>query len=166
MISPAAFTVTDSCADAICAGDPASVTETVNVELPLAVGVPEITPALDSVSPAGRLPDAMDHVYPGVPPVTLSAFAYDAPTCAAGSEPDPMLSVGITGRTTIENVTVWLCAGELESETLKLKLDVPLAVGVPEITPALESVNPAGRLPDATDHVYPGVPPDAESVEL
>jgi len=55
-------TVIDSCADAVCTGDPLSFTETVNVAVPLAVGVPEITPALESDNPAGKLPDAIDHV--------------------------------------------------------------------------------------------------------
>jgi hypothetical protein len=58
----AALTVIDSCTPAVCAGDPLSCTPTVNVEVPLAVGVPEITPELESANPAGRLPDAMDHV--------------------------------------------------------------------------------------------------------
>ena len=57
----AAFTVIDSCADAVCNGEPLSFTATVNVAVPLAVGVPEITPPLDIVKPAGRLPDAIDH---------------------------------------------------------------------------------------------------------
>ena len=56
----AALTVTDSGADAVC--DAPSFTATVNVDVPLAVGVPEITPALDNVSPAGKLPEASDHV--------------------------------------------------------------------------------------------------------
>jgi hypothetical protein len=34
----------------------------VNVNVPFVVGVPEITPPLDSASPAGKLPDAIDHV--------------------------------------------------------------------------------------------------------
>jgi hypothetical protein len=34
-----------------------------------------------------------------------------------------------------------------------LKALVPLPVGVPEMIPALERVRPAGRLPDASDHV-------------
>jgi len=55
-------TVIDTWPDAVCAGDPLSFNDTVNVELPLAVGVPETTPALESASPEGRLPDAMDHV--------------------------------------------------------------------------------------------------------
>jgi hypothetical protein len=33
-----------------------------------------------------------------------------------------------------------------------MNVAVPLAVGVPEIAPALESVNPAGSLPEAIDH--------------
>ena len=39
----------------------------------------------------------------------------------------------------------------------------PAAVGVPEIVPPLVSVNPAGNVPVASDHVYGGVPPDAPS---
>jgi hypothetical protein len=58
----AAFTVIDSLADCVCAGDPLSVTLTANVEVPLAVGVPEITPALESARPAGSFPEASDHV--------------------------------------------------------------------------------------------------------
>jgi hypothetical protein len=58
----AEFTVIDSLAEAVCTGDPLSFTATVNVELPLAVGVPEITPALESANPAGRPPEAIDHV--------------------------------------------------------------------------------------------------------
>ena len=66
-------TVIVSDTDAVCAGDPLSCTRTVNVDVPLPAGVPEITPLLaDSVSPAGRLPDVTAHVYPGVPPVALS----------------------------------------------------------------------------------------------
>jgi hypothetical protein len=58
----AALTVIDSLADCVCAGDPLSFTMTANVEVPLAVGVPEITPALESARPAGNFPEASDHV--------------------------------------------------------------------------------------------------------
>jgi hypothetical protein len=34
-----------------------------------------------------------------------------------------------------------------------VKANVPLVVGVPEITPAPDSVSPAGSVPDASDHV-------------
>ena len=58
----AALTAIDSWAEAVWAGDALSFTDTVNVAVPFAVGVPEITPPLDRESPAGRLPDAIDHV--------------------------------------------------------------------------------------------------------
>jgi hypothetical protein len=54
--------VIDSFAEAVCAGDSLSFTATVKFEVPLAVGVPDITPALDSDSPAGSFPEASDHV--------------------------------------------------------------------------------------------------------
>jgi hypothetical protein len=54
--------VIETCPEADWAVDPLSVTVTLKVEVPLAVGVPEITPALESVSPAGKLPGAMDQV--------------------------------------------------------------------------------------------------------
>ena len=56
------LTVIDSFADAVCTGDPVSFTVTLNEAVPFAVGVPEITPPLDSDNPAGKLPDAIDHV--------------------------------------------------------------------------------------------------------
>jgi len=39
-----------------------------------------------------------------------------------------------------------------ESVTRTVNETVPSAVGVPEITPAGESVNPAGSTPELTDH--------------
>lgn len=54
--------MSDSCADAVPAGDALSVTATVKVEVPDAVGVPEIVPELERVNPAGRLPETRDHV--------------------------------------------------------------------------------------------------------
>ena len=67
--------VIDRGADLVCTGLPLSLTLTVKVEVPLAVGVPEITPELASVSPAGKLPELIDHLYPGVPPLAASVCA-------------------------------------------------------------------------------------------
>jgi hypothetical protein len=47
-----------------------------------------------------------------------------------------------------------------------VKLDPIAAVGVPEITPAVDRLRPAGRLPDFNVHVYPGVPPLAANVAV
>jgi hypothetical protein len=45
---------------------------------------------------------------------------------------------------------VWF--GELLSVTEMVKFDVPLLVGVPEMTPEDERESPAGGWPEATDH--------------
>ena len=52
------------------------------------------------------------------------------------------------------------------SVTFAVKLLVPFAVGVPEIAPALERVNPAGRLPALMVHESGDVPPLAAKVWL
>ena len=44
-----------------------SVTETVKLKVPKAVGVPETTPAGLKVTPAGSAPDVMAHVYGATP---------------------------------------------------------------------------------------------------
>src|SRR3989442_14364209 len=55
-------------------------------------------------------------------------------------------------------VAVW--AGELESDTLTVNLEMPFVVGVPEISPlAVFRVRPSGSEPDAIDHVRGLVPP-------
>jgi hypothetical protein len=55
---------------------------------------------------------------------------------------------------TIEVVADCFCTGLLLSDTDTVKLDVPLVVGVPEITPVADArVSPAGRVPDEIDHV-------------
>jgi hypothetical protein len=55
------------------AGDSESTTFTVMGKVPLAVGVPLITPVAGArESPAGREPEEMDHVYGVVPPVAAS----------------------------------------------------------------------------------------------
>ena len=50
----------------------APVTFTSNDAVPVAVGVPEIVPPLESERPAGSAPEAMDQVYGDAPPEALS----------------------------------------------------------------------------------------------
>jgi hypothetical protein len=53
----------------------------VKVDVPAAVGVPEIKPVVVlSVSPAGSEPETIENVYVPLPPLTFSAAEYDAPT--------------------------------------------------------------------------------------
>ena len=61
--------------DLVCEGLDASATVAVKVNVPVAVGVPETMPVVvPSVSPAGRLPLVMDHVYGVVPPFACRPF--------------------------------------------------------------------------------------------
>jgi hypothetical protein len=65
------------------------------------------------------------------------------------------------GATTILVLTDKDWVGFPLSATVATKLDVPGAVGMPEMTPVDRvSVRPAGRLPDAMDHEYGTLPPD------
>ncbi len=64
------------------------------------------------------------------------------------------------GATTIARLTALLWIGLLVSLTVTVKFVVPVAVGVPEITPVeAPRVNPCGRLPEVIAHLYAGVPP-------
>jgi hypothetical protein len=67
--SVAGAIVIDNCFVAVC--DAPSVTRTVNVAFPAAVGVPVMTPFPFSDNPAGKLPDIRLHVYGGVPPLAV-----------------------------------------------------------------------------------------------
>jgi hypothetical protein len=56
--------------------------------------------------------------------------------------------------TVIEPAVANVCAGLPESVTPIIKLDVPLVVGVPDITPfCSDRASPAGRLPDVIPHL-------------
>jgi hypothetical protein len=59
----AVATTIERLADFVCAGFPASVTVAVKLNVPMAVGVPEIRPVPEArLSPAGRPPEVMDQV--------------------------------------------------------------------------------------------------------
>jgi hypothetical protein len=53
----------------------------------------------------------------------------------------------------IVSVNVSLPVPNIGVETDTTNIDVPLAVGAPEITPAEERLKPAGRLPAVSDKV-------------
>lgn len=72
-----------TCSDAVVLFEAASVTLAVKLNVPAAVGVPERTPPVESVSPPGNVPLDTLQLYGGVPPLACSTAEYDAPTCAA-----------------------------------------------------------------------------------
>ena len=64
-----------------------SVTLTVNVDEPAAVGVPNMPPVLGATARhAGRLPLVTLQVYPPLPPVALKVAVYALPTVPPGRE--------------------------------------------------------------------------------
>jgi hypothetical protein len=70
-----------------------------------------------------------------------------------------------TGLTTMLKVVVAVSDVVSESLTPTVKVELPAAVGVPEITPVLAlRVNPAGKLPVLTLQVYGATPPLAANV--
>ena len=72
-----------------------SVTFTVKLKEPDAVGVPEIVPADDNVSPPGKAPALMLQLYGVVPPLAASVVVYAVPTCPEGTE-TVLICTGVT----------------------------------------------------------------------
>jgi hypothetical protein len=132
---------------------------TVKLNVPAAVGFPEITPAPLIVKPFGNVPLSSVHVT-GVEPVAVRVWLYAVPIVPFGSE-----DVVITGGTptmVIDNAFVSLPPPFV---AFTVKLNVPVAEGVPEITPAVERVKPVGNEPLSRVHVI-GVEPVAVRVWL
>ena len=63
--------VKDSDLEAVCTGMPLSDTWTVKLAFSAVVGIPLITPVLDSVRPAGNLPGTAVQLYGVVPPIAV-----------------------------------------------------------------------------------------------
>src|ERR1700678_94261 len=89
----------------------ASVTVTVNVEFPDAVGLPvmlTVSVVLDAKErPAGKLPDAIVHDNGGTPPVAVTGSLYDSFRVADGSD-----VVVITGGGSTFTVSAVDCLGK------------------------------------------------------
>jgi hypothetical protein len=151
-------------AAAVFAGELESVTLTVKLKVPDAVGVPEIVPLVESVRAPGNDPELTLQLYGVVPPVAASVAEYAVPTCPPARE----LVVICTGTTDVvtvmlnDFVAVW--AGDEESFAWTVNVNVPAPVGVPEIVPLVESVRPPGNEPELTLQLYGVVPPVAASV--
>jgi hypothetical protein len=143
-----------------------SFTVAVKLEVPVAVGVPEMVPVVAArVSPAGRLPELIDHVYDGLPPAAVIGAEYATPSVPVGNV--PVVIVSGAEAMTNEIVADLVCTGLEESVTVAVTFTVMAAVGVPEIVPVpVASVSPAGRFPDVMDQLYGVAPPVAVSVAL
>jgi hypothetical protein len=87
-----------------------------------------------------------------VPPVAVMELEYPVFTAPAGRLALIVNAGGALELITSESVIDLVCAGVDESATLKVKLVLPLAVGVPEIVPvAGDRLRPAGSVPLVMD---------------
>ena len=133
-----------------------SVTRTSKLKVPLPVGIPVMAPLAARVRPAGSDPVVSAKVYESDPPVAATFAEYESPTAPPGSVVVVMLTAG---RITMDRSAV--PAALALSFTSTLKLNVPLAVGVPVRTPPEERLTPVGSAPDNMLHSNGAVPPDA-----
>ena len=123
------------------------------------MGVPVIAPVLLSrLSPVGSVP-ATDQVGVPVPPLLATVWEYPEPTTPLGNE---FVVIVNGGAIVIENPLV--VVAPTPSVTLMVKLGVPAVDGVPESTPLVARLNPAGSGPAETDQVAVPVPPDEARV--
>jgi hypothetical protein len=89
-----------------------SVTVTVKVNEPAAVGVPLRTPAEVSVTPAGSVPLETANVYGDCPPVAVIVVVYAMPMLAPGKL---VVVIASVGRIVTVNTLVVVAAGTSES---------------------------------------------------
>ncbi len=114
----AAATVMVNDFDAVCAvGVVESVTFTVKLNEPDAVGVPEIVPPVESVTPPGNAPELTFQVYGVVPPLAASVVEYAVPTWPEGTELVEIVTGVTAAVTVIVRDFVAVCCGEEESLT-------------------------------------------------
>ena len=140
----------------LCFGFELSVTVTVAVDVPAAVGVP-LTVQPVSVRPAGSAPPVTVQTYGAVPPVTPIVPVYGTPTSPFGRLGD--VSVRLPGEVIVRlNGPLTLCCGFDASVTCTVMLEIPASVGVPLIV-QLFCVNPAGKVPAVIVQTNGAVPP-------
>jgi len=135
----------------------------VKSEVPAVVGVPLIVPLPLKANPAGKVPEETLHVMVPAPPLDWRLALYAVLTTPLGREVVVITSFGLMVMFS-DWFAVW--GGVPESVAVTVNLLVPAVVGVPEISPELLKLNPAGKLPEVTLQLMAPVPPEAASVAL
>ena len=155
IVSAGELTSNEIACCAVCCGLPESLTCTVKLALVTVVGVPLSTPVeLLSVIPEGRVPAVtVQLTYGGVPFAAVSTCENGVPTVALKEAGEVM----VRGASTVR-VKARSSESISASVTRAVKLNVPLELGVPEMTPAGLSVKPAGSDPVVMVQSYGAVP--------
>ena len=147
---------------AVAAVGPAlSVTVTVKVYVPSAVGVPVSVPLLLNNKPDGKEePSATAKVYAPVPPVATKVWLYVVPTVAFGKGLVVVMDKGAAPTVSLNSLLAVAAVGPALSVAVTVKVYVPVTVGVPSSLPLFRAI-PAGRAPLVTPKLYGAVPPVA-----
>ena len=66
-------------------GDELSAIDAVKLNVPVCMVVPVSAPPGDNVTPVGRAPAVMDHVYGAVPPLAATVCVYATPAAPFGN---------------------------------------------------------------------------------
>src|ERR1035437_8045030 len=155
MVRVAGAIVSARFAVAVCAGEPESVTLKLRGDAVTgAVGVPLMRPVdAFSVMPVGKVPAVNCHVEVPVPPAAARLCEYATPTWPLANE--AVVMVRVADVIVRVRFTLAVCAGELESVTMKVNgAAVTGTEGVPLISPELAfSVKLAGSVPEVNCHV-------------
>jgi hypothetical protein len=122
----------------------------------LAVVAPAATVTMAGTVAAELLLASVTEAAPAAAPLRVTVPADGVPPATVVGFRVTEVIAGLT-RTVRLAVAVW-AVGVAESVTVTVKLKVPKAVGVPERTPPVLKVNPAGSAPDVIVHVYGAVP--------
>ncbi len=125
---------------------------TTNVEEPTVVGVPDSTPPVVSVSPAGSAPLATENVKGPAPPLAVSVWEYGTPNVPLGIVAGEMTTTGHPEALMTMVYVIW-AKHPFASVARIVIVEVPTVVGVPDRTPPAVSVSPAGRVPLTTEKV-------------
>lgn len=120
--------------------------------MPGCVGMPEITPAVERLSPVGNVPASTLHTNGLMPPDTESVLVYS--TCSPAAV---KLAVVINGNGAIVNVSGKVALAPTESVTVTDTVKVPLVAGVPLTTPSTRD-KPSGKSPAVIAHVVDPTP--------
>ncbi len=143
----------------------ASVAVIVDVNMPAVVGVPEMVPLMVSDIPGASSPAVMLKVYGACPPLAVMILLYATPSVPFGRGGGERVMGGQAGSLI---TLVYACnpVQPLASVAVTVKVNVPATLGVPDMSPLLESDIPGASSPAVTMKIYGACPPLAVMVLL
>ena len=107
------------------------------------------------------MPDVIDHVYGGVPPVAAKVWEYDMPSVPVGRGDEVVIETGWA--IVIESVLDAVCTPLSAACTIKVNVPTSAFFGVPVINPPPDRFSPEGKdeAGESSFQVYGVTPPAA-----